>query len=341
MTKRLLALTALLLVPLAQGHASPDPLDNEVHLLADDTDDSYAFYDGFDLQDLYIREAYDRQAKENGLMFRMVVYGGFGPAKLASTLHLDLGLEAGGTQHSFRISSTDGLEWEGDMKVVESSLEVEDGGAVAGSIQAWVSDSALGVGLGDPVGGFVWSSYADDDIRDVAPGGRFVPGTGGTGTIDAASTVVTESIALAGPQGYTRSTVSAAANGTVTVTVENLISVIGQHIVLTVPEQAGWETRLLNVEPRAVEPGIHPSFTFHVEEAPDEGDLVLELTTDLGGYEAIQVPTSKFARNTDGSVDPDAEGPDDTTPNGKDSPLGLPVLLGTLTLALVATRRRR
>ncbi len=341
MTKRLVVLTVLLLAPLAQGHASPDPLDNEVHLLADDTDDSYAYYDGFDLQDLYVREAYDRQAGEDGLMFRMIIYGGFGPAKIANNLHLDLSFSAGGSAHDYRISSTDGVDWEGNIKVAESSLMTEPTGTVEGSLQVWVANSELGIGVGDTVSDFVWSSYADEDIRDVAPGGRFIPGTGGAGAIDGASTVVTGDITIALPHGYTRSTVSAAANGTVTVTVENLISVIGQHIILTVPEQTGWVTRLINVEPRAVEPGTNPKFTFHVQEAPKDGDLILELTTDLGGHEAITVPTSKFARQDDGKVNVEADTPEDVPAPGKDSPLGAPVMIAALALALVAAARRR
>src|SRR5688572_14379129 len=81
------ALLSLSLLPVAEAHAAPDPLDNEVHMLADGGDDTYAYTGGLDLQDLFAREAWHRPSQAEGVIFRRIVYGspspgGTGPLRL-------------------------------------------------------------------------------------------------------------------------------------------------------------------------------------------------------------------------------------------------------------------
>lgn len=330
----LLAVLLSLSAP-AQAHASPDPLDVEVQLLADDTDDAYAFYDGYDLQDLYVREAYLRQTGESGLVFRMIVYGGFAPAPAAQELHLDVAMTAGGSERTFRISSGDGANWTGDALVVESSFQAAEPAGLEGSVQVFVPYSDLGMGVNGTVSDFRWLSYADGDLRDVAPGGRPVPGTGGEAEIPGESRVTTESIALAGPVGYTETRIEGEGYN-VTLAVQNRISVTGQHILVDVPTDApGWQVEAVDLDARSVEPGEHPAFTLRAQADPGAAPLEIVVTTDLGGRETVTLEPAAAPQPGDGTGGTPAE------EDGEESP-GLPLVLAIGTLAMLAwTVQRR
>lgn len=337
MTKALVAVAAfaLLLAPLVQGHASPDPLNVDQHLLADDTSDAYSAYDGFDLQDLYVREGhFDDQ---DGLVFRMVIYGGFSPAKIASQLHLDMAITAAGTDSTFRISSSDGLAWDGDGKVLESSLEAEDDGAIAGALQWFIPLADLGVGRNDTVGPFVWKNFADADLRDIAPGGTPIPGTNGAAelpeTATGPSTVKKETITLQGTGGYTATSVKRAGE-TYEVAVENLITPIGQHIMLVLPDAAGWTIDRVDTNAKVVEVGQHPTFVFTGKADSTAKPFQIEVVTDLGGREVLTItPTA-----APGEAPVEDGGAGNETP-GEDSPVGL--WLAPLALAAAFVQKRR
>ncbi len=333
MTKALVAVAAfaLLLSPLAQAHASPNPLNVDQHLLADDSTDAYLAYDGFDLQDLYVREGYVNDA--NGLIFRMVIYGGFGPVTAASQLHLDISMDAGAGAQTFRVSTNDGLAWTSDVAtIMESSLE-EDEGAIAGALQVFVPLSAIGANINDTVGSFVWKNFADADLRDIAPGGHPVPGTNGAAILEATSTVKKESITLQGPQGYTSTTIKRTGDA-FELAVENLITPVGQHIMLFLPDAPGWSIDRTDTNAKVVEVGQHPTFAFTATSDEGAKPFNIEVLSDLGGREVLTiVPLAE---------DPAAPAPGSTnTPTGgeKESPGGL-WLAPMALLAAIALRRR-
>jgi hypothetical protein len=322
-------LLALLMAPLAAGHASPNPLDVETHILADDTDDSYALYDGYDIQDVYVREASLGGGLEPGLVFRIYLYGGFGPAKVAGSLHIDVRLENGGSVQTMRASTTDGAVWTGGAAVVEQEFEpAEAGVGVQGYVQLLVPYAALGVGPGDTLGAFEVRTYADGDLRDVAPGGRPIPGTGGAVIQPGTSERVVDSIVLTGPVGYTRSTLQATGPH-VTVTVENLITVAAHHILISIPEQPGWTISGLDVEGVSAEPGTNPTFHFNATAPAGTAPLQLSVRTDTGGDEPLTMAAADVTQTTTTSQT-----------QGKSSP-GAPLwLIACAGLALLALRRR-
>lgn len=336
-------LVAALALPTAQAHASPDPLETEVHLLADDTDDSYALYDGYDIQDLYVREV-SFPDHGDGIVFRLYLYGGFGPAPVASQMHADFTVEGPGGVETVRITSSDGATWSGDAPVLEEEFEAtEDGTGLQGYVQVFLGLNDLGASVGDSLSGFQVATYADDDLRDISPGGRPIPGTNGAVMAPGdTSSVVTESLALQGPVGYTRSSLGVD-DGTVTVTTQNLITVVGQHITLAVDAPAGWDITLPAEPGIAVEPGEHPMFDLSASAAPGSAPAVLEVRSDLGGLEILELTADRVpaSGDDDGGAagdDPGDEGP--TADPSNDTPLPvLPAALAVLAAAALLRRR--
>ncbi|HUR25022.1 MAG TPA: hypothetical protein VM327_03285 [Candidatus Thermoplasmatota archaeon] len=333
----LIGSVCLLLLPTAQAHAAPDPLDNEVHLLADGGDDTYAYTGGLDLQDLFAREAWHRPTRAEGVIFRMIVYGSVGPAGAGGPLRLTLDWESPGGGGSLALSSTDGTTYTAEgATLVEASMESE-GSAVQGSIQVFVPSAALGAGRGQSIEGWAWSSWVGEDLRDVAPGGKPLPGSQGAVMAPEESTTVTPSLALQGPRGYTRSA-AAMEEGAIRIGVQNLITTTGQHIMVELPaETPGWT--LGEPEPAgvAVNAGEHPSFQLTATAGNEAGPLTLYVTSDLGGREAIVIQAGAPS-SPDSPANGDTNAPSGEA--GKDSP-GLPFIALLGLLAIVVSVRRR
>ncbi|MHB1260118.1 MAG: hypothetical protein ACYC2H_00235 [Thermoplasmatota archaeon] len=336
MQRLLLAcLVSFTLLPGVQAHAAPDPLDNETHLLADGGDDTYAYTGGLDLQDLFAREAWYRPREAEGVVFRMIVYGSASPGGAGGPLRLTLDWNAPSGTGSLALSSPDGLTYTAEgADLVEQSMEAE-GSAVQGSVQVFVPYTALGAERGQAIDGLAWRSWVGEDLRDVAPGGRPVPGSQGTLMVEEESTVVTPALALSGPRGYTRSAASLE-DGAVVVNVQNLITTTGQHILVELPDDVpGWTLGEPDPAAATVGPGQHPSFRFTATPGGGATPLTVHVTTDLGGREAlvIEVPTAESGEGPTTQTVADDQG------GGKDAP-GLPpgMLLAALAAALLVRR---
>lgn len=328
-----IVLTLLLVAPTIQAHASPDPLEVEEHLIDDDVDDSYGQYDGFDIQDVYVREA-SLDDLGDGLVFRIYLYGGFAEPAVASSLPLELDVTAAGSVHTLAVDTSDGTSWTG-TSIVEQEMEDENG-QTQGYLQLFASYSALSVEVGDAVGPFAVRTYADDDLRDIAPGGRPVPGTLGHVIVPGDGVTVKDSITLEGAVGYTQSTLTTD-NGQVRVSVQNQIAVTGQHISLHVDDPAGWTIDPETFSPAVVEPGQHPIFTFQATAEPDSADATITVRTDLGGLETFSLAAGDIPPpSSQGGPEPNGPGDD---PDNKDTPMALwPFILA---LVGVAVMRRR
>ncbi len=337
MTKNaLLALLALGFIVLpVQGHASPTPLDNEIHILTDETSDGFAYYDGFDIQDIFIREAYVRDLDQTGVVLRAIIYGGFGAAPVANQMRLEFQLTSPGGEQQFTIATSDGLNWTGDATVLEVGMEpTETGIGTQGSVQVFVPYSQIGVAPEDNLSAFRVVSYADSDPRDVTPGGYYLPGTGQELPGDGAA--MRDSYTISGPTGYTQTAVSRE-QARYRIDVTNLISVVGQHIAVETVASAGWDVTVEGEPAVAVEPGIHPRFILEANSAPDASPLVLAVTSELGGRELLTIaPSGELLANTTTTAPP-------PTPTGepeKDAPSIPAVLLLGALLGLACVRRR-
>lgn len=284
-----LVVFGLSFLPAVDAHAAPDPLDNEVHLLADGGDDTYSLTGGLDLQDLFAREAWYRPREAEGVIFRMIVYGSATPGDIAGTLRLTLDWTALGGEGTLVLSSSDGLTYTAEgADLVEASME-SDGNTVQGSIQIFVPYDALGAAPGQAIEGFTWRSWVGEDLRDVAPGGRPVPGSQGQVEVPEESTEVTPALVLAGPRGYTRST-ARLEDDVVVVDVQNLITTTGQHILVELPDEAtGWTLGEPQPAGAAVAAGEHPGFRFTATADGEAPPLTIHVTSDLGGREALVI----------------------------------------------------
>lgn len=337
-----ITLWVTLTASVAQAHASPDPLETEVHVLADDTDDSYALYDGFDIQDLYVREASFPDLGD-GIVLRVYLYGGFGPTPTASEMQVDFTVTGPAGDSTARIVSTDGATWSGDAPILEEEFEpTEEGAGSQGYVQVFMDLDDLGAATGDDLSGFTVATYADDDLRDISPGGRPVPGTDGAVMAPGdTSEVLLETLTLQGPVGYTSSSLAIDEAGAVTVTTQNRISTVGQHIVLAVQSPAGWDITLPSEPGVAVEAGEHPTFRFTASATPGSDPAQVHVRSDLGGLEILELSADRVPVPDDPATPtgPDGEGPDATDPsNGTPLPV-LPVLAALVAVASLLRRR--
>ncbi len=329
----LLILGLILLAPMGQAHASPDPLEVEQHLLDDDIDDSYSQYDGFDIQDVYLREA-SFADRGDGVVVRVFLYGGFGPQAIASSLPLEVDITAGGSVHTLTASTSDGTTWTGSS-ILEQEMEDEDGQA-QGYLQLFASYTDLGVNVGDTIGPFEVRTYADADLRDVAPGGRPVPGTNGEVMVPADDSTKKDSITLAGPTGYTETTITVMDNK-VRVAIQNEIAAVGQHIMMNVDAPTGWTINPTTFSPAVVEPGQHPAYIFDATAAAESGDATITIRTDLGGLEVLTLSAGDVPAT---GSEPTPADPDPQEPDNVDTPMPLWTLVVALGAVAAAMRRR-
>lgn len=281
-----MALVAVLwlVAPPAAAHAAEEPLSIETHVLDDEGEDAFYWYDGYDLFNLFVREAYWEPLDQEGLIFRFTLYGGFGPAPTADALHIDVGVEGG---NMLRVSTTDDQAWSGDMTVVFQDI-VADAPPFTGytaKLQTFASYEALGVAKGDTLGPLMMASYAGADLVDVAPGGFFIPGSGGNAEVPAESQRLVDELPLTGPSGYTI-TQGAVQDGLVTFNVENPLETIGQHVKVVPLSRSGWNVLVEGPSQASVDGGQSATFVLNVTVGPDANEpLPVAILTDVGGRE--------------------------------------------------------
>lgn len=272
---------ALAGLPAAQAHAVVTVLDNEIHLLHDSADDSYALIDGYDVVDVYAREAWFPDMGE-GVVFRFVLYGGFQILlPQAEELSLVFNLTAGSAPRAFVLHTTDGANWTGNMTLLDSRLTEEPlGDALV--LQVFLSQAQMGAARGTQLTGFRLESRADGAVLDVAPGGRFLAGV----EIPEESTRVTPALVLGGPFGYTR-TGATLAGDRIQLNVTNLITVQEQHILLDMPPVAGWTVEPPAEAGYAVLANQSVTFALGATAVPGSADFLLYVISDLGGRERV------------------------------------------------------
>lgn len=348
MSKLLAALTVGLMVilslaPTVSAHAAPEPLDNSVHVLEDEPEDAFYWYDGYDLYNLFIREAYMQTLDESGLVFRFALYGGFAPAGVAEEMAIDIGATSAEGAQLLTLATNDDAEWDGDMEVLVANVSEDElpYTGVTAKMQVFASYEDLGVAPGGSLENIWMESRADEDVRDRAPGGVFVPHSQGEGEVPTESQRLVDSLELAGPHGYVDTSITPAGDG-LNVTVENTLS-NGQHVQLRLDAPEGWNASL--PETAQVSLGGEETTSFLVEAEADERarqPLRVNVVTDLGGFDTTYVGVDGTDLVTD--IDPNAVDvePEQETTNespGAASLAAIVALAGSSVLA--GTRRDR
>lgn len=288
----------LAVAAVAAGHSAPDPLANEVHVLEDDARDEFCYYDGYDVHHLHVREAYDPIADQKGLIFRFPVFGGFGPADRAS--ELQIGLEASGPDGKamVQLSTTDGKNW----SIQEGRVLVEDVNEVSGPewpcssgpLQVFAPYETYGVAPGDTLEGITMYSRADGELRDKAPGGIYLPNSGGQVEIpcDSENELPCQSqrhvdaLDLTGPSGYLNVNVTTDGSNA-TIQADNALD-NGQHVTAEILDTPGWNASIVGPEQASIDADGSIAFPIQAEASPDATEpLEVLVTSDLGAYRTV------------------------------------------------------
>ncbi|MGB0652976.1 MAG: hypothetical protein ACPGQL_07225 [Thermoplasmatota archaeon] len=336
-----LALLATTALPGASAHGAPAILDVERLVLDDDTSDQYALYDGYDLTTLYVRDAYWAPFDQYGFIFRISLYGGYAalPVSLTDALHIDLAATTpDGTEHAFRFTTTDDATWEGDLPILETTLETEPG-ATNAQLQVFASLDDLNMTHGDALTGLRLASYAGSTLVDAAPGGSFLPVTGDLIELPGESRVVLDTVTAERPIGYTATT-SEMEGDVLTIIAGNEITPVGQHVHLVFPDDlGGWQLTLPDAMAKSIDPGVDATFELPVA-ATGGQVLKFHMDSDLGGRETLYLydgPEGPTVMADASELPPAGTDGDD----GEDAPGASLALLtvGLVAIALAARRR--
>lgn len=335
-----LALVASAMVPTVAGHAAPQPLANEVHVLEDDAQDEFYWYDGYDLHHLHVREAYWKSMNHTGLVFRFTLYGGFAPGEVSNALHIDLSAVGPDGNKTVRFTTPDDTNWSSPQGMVLFSEITEDEAPYTGvtaRLQVLVPYEVFGAEPGDTLEEISMRSYADDDLRDAAPGGIFVPGSGGAAEVPVESTRHVDALELTGPSGYID--VETATDGTeATFAIENKLG-NGQHVSIETTPTPGWNVSHGGFSQASLDANDSVSFLVNATTTPAAtAPLPVHIYTDLGGhrtyYLGVNGTTLQHGLEA-ASVDVAPEQPSNESPGP-----AVGGLLAVLGAALVAARRR-
>lgn len=319
----LAALTVLVAFPPAGAHGEYEASELEVHLLSDEGSDVIESYGGYDIQDLFIGFAHDPAvgagAAGDGFYLRAEIYGlpenAAQPPDQEWTVTFFIGTPGGEVVRS--LSSSDGATFTSDFDSLLYEVDVPERSTHVQ--RAFLSFASAGVAPGQPLGPFRVESTAGGDLRDVAPGGIPVPGTGGLAEypdptqIDGEGELVT-SLPAKGPDGYVAMAAVADAPGDYTVTVASLLKEGGQHVIVTPRTADGWELTLGGETNKAVDANGTATFTLHAVAAPGAAPLELDVTTDIGGRSTLLLQPDGTLVLPDGTqvapvVQPAAESP--------------------------------
>lgn len=286
----LAALAFLAAVPAALAHDPLEAAELETQVLEDEADDSFYVTGGFDVWQLFVGEAHVPEIGAgpagDGLYFRTSLFGDFAgrPANVKE-YRVTFTFETPAGSVTRYLATTDGTTFDTDFDAL--LVEPEDDQVVVQ--RAFVSYASAGVAPGDAVGAFLVESLVDGEVRDRAPGGILVPGTGGRVEVPMESKVLEESVTLTGPGRYVRVTPNDMGGGAYSVSVASALKEGGQHVHLEAPRVPGWTLTLEGENGGNLKPGDTKVIRFRLD-ASGEGEVApatLDVTTDLGGRSSV------------------------------------------------------
>jgi hypothetical protein len=283
----------------AAAHATVNARELEVLVLRDEKSDVQTSLSGYDLGDFFLAEAW-MPGLGDGFYIHTILFGGFPgkPPGKEFKVEFTMTPTEGAPVKRF-LSTTDGAKFSTDFDLLQAKVEgdqVEVG-------RAFVSFASSGLHAGSTIKSFLVRSLVDDELRDQAPGGIYLAGTGGRVEIPAqgSSSQVVPSFSLAGPRKYaTASFGHGAADGQWRVTIRSLLTKGAQHVHLEVPEwssdapaDAGWKFGIEGESGGEVAANGAKTISFTLVPHPDGSGRVaprlLNVTTDLGGRLGFQI----------------------------------------------------
>lgn len=296
-------LASMVALPAAWAHGAPAPDARHTRLLADWLDDcggdggaaTGACKGSHDLLALDVREVRD-DALGDAVAFRLFLDKGQpGPRRDTLTVNTP----GGARSFTFQTSDDRTFTSGGGFDRVEGPFPVP-GEATRLMVDGLVRLSALGK-VGDSISAFKVEAFADGSVGDHMPGGCR-NAVGDCIVTGPKEDYTRQSYALRGPGYYARITtpghadVPAGTEAFVSLEVKNLLS-IPQQVTLTAQPPPGLAARFHApasgyMDVLEVDLGSQGSTTVHLAltgEAGVEGDVLLALSTDQGGYQETEL----------------------------------------------------
>lgn len=284
-----LSLLFFLVFP-ATGHSTFEAQELEIHVINDEGSDMIEAYGGYDITEVYVGgiQIEGRPA----LYFRIELYGQLEPHTTVQEWDTVVSFDSpvGPVVRGF--VTADGQTFQSSF----DALEIEVEGRDVHVQRAILFLDALEMSVGDPIRNLVVKTYYGDDPRDVAPGGIYVPGTGGAleypdpTQIDGKGRLV-EAPAVPDPGLYIGAIHAQREGYTYTLEVQNGLKKGAQHMILSMPngETPTWNTTIHDGV-QEMEANATGTFRFTAQPArPDSQDLKLWLATDVGGLVELAV----------------------------------------------------
>ncbi len=292
----LLALLAAASAPFVAAHGGENAAETEVHLLEDEGDDSFYFTGGFDIYQVFLGEAHfpglGVGSAGDAVYFRTILYGNYAqrPANAEEFRVVFRFSTPAGDVERF-VATTDGKTLTTDFDHLEYELTADE----LVIERAGILFTNLSISPGDTINGFIVESSVDGDLRDRAPGGLFVPGSGGRVEVPAelypvpGAGVITESVVLSGPVKYALATVTPRvdARNVVDVAMTSLLTEGAQHAHVEVTGGSWKATPLGNATGGEIKAGETLTVGLTLAPGVEPGEEVvpgrLDVYTDLGG----------------------------------------------------------
>ncbi|HWG89859.1 MAG TPA: hypothetical protein VNZ52_03325 [Candidatus Thermoplasmatota archaeon] len=285
-----LALALLLLgVPSVLAHGTLEAREVETLLLVDEADDSFYTTGGYDLYEVYIGEAHLREAgmgaAGDGFYFRTILFGNFAERPPGTNEYRVEFNFAGPDGPMMRYLLTkDGKTFETDFDHL--MVTVEDNQVEVNRAFVALQNASLTrqMALRD----FRVTSLVDGEVRDRAPGGIYVPRTGGQVEVPMPSEVRADSYTLVGPTKYVAAAAARSPAGNYTLTITSLLKEGEQHVSLATANVTDY-TFVLPAEAGGVlKAGGTMTIPFTLEPMDRNGDGALEpfqldVLSDIGG----------------------------------------------------------
>lgn len=327
-----------IVLPAAMAHNPVEAQELELLAIEDEGTDLIDGYGGYDIVAVFIGGAHHRELGQgvagDGFYLRIELYGKpDGPnAVLPNAIHVRF---AGGNGTVERtITTPDGVSFASDFDHLE--LEAED--VEVHVRRAFLLWSSVGLAPGSPIKDLVVETTYGDDPRDVAPGGIYVPGSGGAATypdptqIDGAGRLIEAPVPPAADAYFGAVTASARGNA-YRVEVQSGLHNGAQHILAAPP--AGGTAWNVSITSPAAEVAANGTYVleFTAAAGPGASDLAIDLLSDVGGRLRIAVAPDGVLAVRGLETRPAAE----PVP----APIAGPLGLAALAVALACKRLRR
>lgn len=286
-----LALAVLCLIPAAQGHGVVEAQELEVHVLDDEGSDAIEAYGGYDITDVLLGSAY---LPEHGdtVYARIELYGLIQDQTAAMPWTVRVHYDGPDGPGMHFLSTSDGATFEHDFLQMDWEFEAEERSLHVQ--RAYLSSG--GPVPGQPVRNLRIESFWGDDLRDVAPGGIPVPGSGGALEYPDPTQIDGEGVLVENPvppatDAYFGAVAATRQGTTYTLNVSNGLTAGGQHVFLSFlePDPAAW-TQRLEVGEQVLAANGTGMFVFQAEpQGAGATPMLVQLSSDVGGRLVLEV----------------------------------------------------